>query len=103
MAAYEFEDEATGELVVLHLQMGTAHKIGETREVDGRRLTRLPSMPLASVARNISVVSETLPLHWPYAPRHDSEGRCVFTSRREIKESVAKSGHTQHDGVRWEG
>ena len=39
--------------------------------------------------------SDALPLHWPYAPRHDQRGRPVFNSLREVQESVSRA---QHDG-----
>ena len=41
-----------------------------------------PGEPLASYS---------LPLNWPYAPRHDKEGRACFTGMKEIRESVAKA------------
>ena len=36
-------------------------------------------------------VDHQLPLNWKYAPRHDKQGRAVFTSYREIKESVKRA------------
>lgn len=36
-------------------------------------------------------VSYQMPKWWPYAPRHDAKGRCVFHSRREAEEACKKA------------
>jgi hypothetical protein len=85
---YEFED-TQGRYVTRDMPIGTAPKIGETR--DG--LTRIPSRPLAKVAPNVGFSSISLPLNWPYAPRHDKDGQAVFHSQREVREAVARANN----------
>jgi hypothetical protein len=38
-------------------------------------------------------VSYSLPKFWPYAPKHDAKGRCIFNSRREAEEACARARH----------
>lgn len=35
------------------------------------------------------LISQSLPLRWPYAKQHDAKGRPVFTSFRQQKEALA--------------
>ena len=95
MPEYEFED-AKGRRVTRFLSMEEAPQIGAV--IEGG-LTRVPSSCQVPPQKDVSFVSETLPLHWPYAKRHDSEGRCVFGSRDEVNEAVRKSANSQHDKV----
>lgn len=45
--------------------------------------------------------SHQLPKWWPYAPRHDAKGRCLFNSQAEALEACAKArGHGEH--VTWD-
>jgi len=41
------------------------------------------------------LISQSLPLRWPYAKQHDKQGRPVFTSFRQQKEALAAA---QSDG-----
>lgn len=95
MPTYEFEDRE-GRYVALDLPIGTAPLIGTSRRIGGRVLTRIPSRPIKpKVAPNVGFSSLSLPLNWPYAPRHNEKGEAVFHSKREVSESLARA---QHDG-----
>lgn len=94
---YDFED-AQGHVYGIDYPMSAAPAIGEVIQHEGQRLTRVPSIPSRpKVAINPNFVSETLPLHWPYAEKHDSIGRCVFTSRDSINKAVAKAKGTRDE------
>lgn len=43
------------------------------------------------VAPNVGFSSISLPLNWPYAPRHNAQGEAVFHSQREVREAVARA------------
>lgn len=52
--------------------------------------------PSGGASREKGVLrSQTLPLNWPYANKHDERGRPVFTSMREQRECLAAA---QSDG-----
>jgi hypothetical protein len=88
---YDFLDES-GCRVALDLPIGTAPKSGDSAVFEGRRLTRLPSLPGAlRVAPNVGFQSISLPLNWEHAPRHAENGESVFHSQREVTESLARA------------
>jgi len=93
---YAFQDETTGEIVEELFPMEEAPGFGERIVIGNRTLVRVVAgAPQAKPAPDRMHTSQSLPRWWPYAPRHDAEGRPQFTGAREIREAQAKA---QHDG-----
>jgi hypothetical protein len=49
--------------------------------------------PARHVETIMPFVSYSLPKWWPFAPRHDAQGRCLFASKREAEEACARARH----------
>lgn len=65
-------------------------------EVDGRTFRRPAAArefraPAALKKTVMPFASTSLPKWWPYAPRHDAKGRCLFNGRREVEAACAKA------------
>jgi len=95
---YEFEDEA-GLRVEVDYPMGEAPKIGETVVVDGKRLTRLLSIPQARFPTEPGSTIQLPPrgstmwqnLNLPEPPAWKPDGSPAFQNRKEALEWAKKT------------
>lgn len=93
MPEYEFE-AADGSRILETMRMSDAPKFGARIRRNGKTYVRVPSRPgSVKVAPNVGFSSISLPLNWPYAPRHDADGQAVFHSKREVSEALARAQH----------
>ena len=89
MPTFDFES-ASGQRIERVFPVGRAPR---SLRVKGERFVRVPSAPVLSIPRDVTHVSDQLPLHWKHAPDHDDQGRCRFRSQREIDETIARARH----------
>ena len=97
MPLYEFQDVETGQCSEVYLPMAQAPEIGSETVISGRKLRRLVSHIEPAAKKTVEFRSVQLPNNWPYARRHDENGRPYFSSRREVEESVQRSKDTSAD------
>jgi hypothetical protein len=90
MPTFDFENPITGERLERVYPVGRAPR---SIRVTGEKFVRVPSAPVLKIPRDVTHVSDQLPLHWKHAPSHDEQGRCRFRSQREIDETVARARH----------
>lgn len=92
MPLYSFVNQTTNEIEEHFYKMAEAPKIGEIIiGENGQLLERVVDVQGVRVRRTIEcVVSNSIAVNDPDAPRVDKHGRAVFTSRSEIDEFVAK-------------
>ena len=50
---------------------------------------RVPISPQAAVSPNFHFTSKQLPLHYPFAKRHNARGEPQFDSIKEVRECIA--------------
>lgn len=91
MPTYEFEDEQ-GERVDVFLQMSEAPKIGEWVEYGGRRLRRIPSVPVMPHIPDYTCTIRSQARWDPRYPRTDKQGHGVILNKQEHEEYKAKTG-----------
>lgn len=90
MPEYTFENNK-GERRAFVYAMAEAPRIGDTVFRDGRVWRRVPDWVYRDARRDICFTSKQLPLHWPFAPRHNEKGEPQFASKREVTEALARA------------
>lgn len=92
MPTYEFENRKTGTRVERFFSVDEAPSIGSFIVIGGKQYHRRPSTSQALVQPDCYHVSKMLHENHPHAPRVNSQGEAVFTTRKEIREFEAKTG-----------
>lgn len=95
MPIYTFEDVSggaeDGRVVEVFMAMKDYVPIGETVELAGKKLKRLPEMTQQRCAkRNIHFKNSTMAPWHPQGHRFDEEGMVQFDSKREVHEFTAR-------------
>lgn len=96
MTVYEYQSD-DGEVIERELPMTRAPKIGSRLVKAGKVFYRLPPKVRTRVEGDHHFASHSLPLNWPYAPRHDKLGRPLFANKREVDEAVSRGNHEGED------
>lgn len=98
MPIYQFETPE-GQIVEEHLPMAEAPPIGEYHVINGITCRRVCERKQFDPKPDRRHVALNLPKNWKYAKRFDEQGHPVFTSKREIDETVARAKDSPMDSV----
>ena len=90
MPEYDFVGP-NGEEVVAFFPVSDRPALGETVEIDGVPCTRVASPLQGCVVADRHFVSHSLPRNHPDAAKKDTQGRPVFTSRRDVREFCSRA------------
>lgn len=91
MPVYLFLNESDGKIEEVFQPMSECVPIGETREIDGKKLRRLPSYGAAMVEPDYAHMSWQFEPDLPYAPRVDPVTRQpILLNKKEILNFEAK-------------
>lgn len=91
MPEYEFLRLSDDEIVTQFLPMSEAPEIGSTVMIGDQECRRLASSGTRGQVREYAHRSLSLPRGCKHAKNFDSAGRCVFNSKRELNETLAKA------------
>jgi hypothetical protein len=91
MPEYEFLRLSDGEVVTQVHSMTDAPEIGSIVMIGDEECRRLPPSGLNGQVREYAHTSMSLPRGCKHAKRFDNKGRCVFNSKRELNETLARA------------